>query len=230
MTIKKAKKYPVPVPSSMISKISKKHPRIIITREELKKIRKRAEKNKLVSSWYKDIKNTADGLLKEPVSKYEIPDGLRLLHISRQVVNRVYTLSLVYLIENNKKYLHRIWKELVSAGNFKDWNPRHFLDTGEMMHAFAIAYDWLYHEWSGKQRKFLHKAILEKGFKPTTKAYNTHEWWTTCEMNWNFVCNCGASIAAIAVSDIYPELCDRILCEAFGNIQEALPTTLIPKS
>ena len=44
---------------------------------------------------------------------------------------------------------------------FKDWNPARFLDTAEMTHAFAIGYDWLWHEWMPEQRDVLHQAIVK---------------------------------------------------------------------
>jgi len=218
------KKTFIKAPETIISKISKKHPRLLITKPDISRIKRNIQKDKLVSSWYKEVKQRADELLKIPVSMYEIPDGLRLLPISRQVLDRIYILSLVYLIKNNNNYLNRAWKELKAAGSFKDWNPRHFLDTGEMMHAFAIGYDWLFNYWSFKQRCFLEQAILSNGFKPFLKAYKENDFWVKCDFNWNFVCNCGASIAAMAFSDIYPDICEQILQDAFKNIQYALPT------
>ena len=46
-------------------------------------------------------------------------------------------------------------KELEAAAHFTNWNPRHFLDTAEMTHAFAIGYDWLYEAWTPAQRATL---------------------------------------------------------------------------
>ena len=54
---------------------------------------------------------------------------------------------------------------------FPDFNPRHFLDTAEMTHALAIAYDWLYDQWSESQRATIRKAIVELGLKPGMRVY-----------------------------------------------------------
>ena len=53
-------------------------------------------------------------------------------------------LGLLYRLEGKPAYAERAWQELDAAAHFPDWNPRHFLDTAEMTHAFAVAYDWLY--------------------------------------------------------------------------------------
>ena len=102
-------------------------------------------------------------MLKQTPSRYEIPDGLRLLATSRRVVQRVYTLALLHRLDGDQRYAERAWQELAAAANFPDWNPRHFLDTAEMTHAFAIGYDWLYDVWTPEQRATLQQAMVEKG-------------------------------------------------------------------
>ena len=67
---------------------------------------------------------------------------------------------LVYRLDGNKHCVERAWRELEAAANFPDWNPRHFLDTAEMTHAFAIGYDWLYDVWTTQQRKGIDRCIV----------------------------------------------------------------------
>ena len=97
---------------------------------------------------YAEVKKSADKILAAPVSKYEKPDGRRLLSVSRRVLDRVRTLALVHRLEGDPRYADRAWKELEAAAAFPDWNPAHFLDTAEMTHAFALGYDWLYDRWT----------------------------------------------------------------------------------
>ena len=84
-----------------------------------------------------------------------------------------------YRLDGDQRYAERAWQELAAAANFPDWNPRHFLDTAEMTHAFAIGYDWLYDVWTPEQRATLQQAMVEKGLKPALKLYRAHSGWTT---------------------------------------------------
>ncbi|MGB9678155.1 MAG: hypothetical protein ACPLZ9_05995, partial [Candidatus Ratteibacteria bacterium] len=205
-----------------ISKLKKERPRLILNERELKDIKDLIRKNENCKKIYSKIKENADKILNESVSKYEIPDGLRLLYISRKVLNRVYTLSFVYKIEGNKKYLERLWNEIVSVSNFPDWNPRHFLDTAEIAHAFAIAYDWCYNDWTEDQRKIIRETLLNKALKLAIDCYEgkiPYSWWTKSKFNWNQVCNGGIGIACLSLLDEYPEICSKIL----DNIIKSLP-------
>ena len=49
------------------------------------------------------------------------------------------------------------------AINCSNWNPAHFLDVGEMTHAVAIGYDWLYDVISEGDRAIIEEAALKFG-------------------------------------------------------------------
>ena len=68
------------------------------------------------------------------------------------MVQHSYTLAMAYRLHGDRRYVDRLWQELQTVAGFPDFNPRHFLDTAEMTHALAIAYDWLYDHWSEPQR------------------------------------------------------------------------------
>src|SRR6266851_4042147 len=82
-----------------------------------------------------------------------------------------HPLALVYRISGETKYLERAVTELRAAAAFPDWNPSHFLDVAEMTHAFAIGYDWLFHDLSPEDRALFRKAITEKGLDEAIKIY-----------------------------------------------------------
>jgi Domain of unknown function (DUF4962)/Heparinase II/III-like protein len=215
----------VPIPSAqqILGRINKSHPRLLASSNDFVRIKARIESDSLLRSWQAALNKQGNEILTAVPSRYEIPDGLRLLETSRRVLNRVYTLALLYQLEGEQKYADRAWRELEAAANFKDWNPRHFLDTAEMTHAFAIAYDWLYDAWSEDQRAVLRRAILEKGFKPALTLYRNHSGWTRARHNWNQVCNGGIGMGALALADVEPEICGEILHSALESIQ--LPMT-----
>ena len=63
------------------------------------------------------------------------------------MLDRTYTLALLYRLYQNETFAARAVKEMLHVTTdaaCSSWNPAHFLDTAEMMHAVAVGYDWLY--------------------------------------------------------------------------------------
>jgi hypothetical protein len=212
---------PVPVPeaSAILQKLDPQHPRLLAHKPDFKQLKTSAKTNAVLRDWFAKVEHRANTILLEPPSKYEIPDGLRLLATSRRVMNRVYDLAMMYRLTGDKKYADRVWAELKAAGEFKDWNPKHFLDTAEMTHAFAIGYDWLFDFWTPEQCRFLREAIVEKGLKPALAVHHSKGWWAKGSNNWNQVCNGGITMGALAVADEEPALAGELLHDAIGSIQ-----------
>src|SRR4030095_8138829 len=157
---------PVPSGTEILTRLNKAHPRLLASSNDLAQLKQRVAADPQLRAMEGTLRGQADGILTASPSRYEIPDGLRLLETSRRVMNRVYTLAMVYRLSGDQRYADRAWKELSAAAGFRDWNPRHFLDTAEMTHAFGIAYDWLYDVWTPEQRETLQRAMVEKGLKP----------------------------------------------------------------
>jgi len=213
---------PIPPQAELLKSLRKGHPRLCATAEDFKQLKSNVQTDSTLSAWYKDLKARANGILNEPQSKYEIPDGLRLLGVSRKVMNRIYTLGLCYKIDGEQKWVKRAYEELEAAANFKDWNPRHFLDTAEMTHAFAIGYDWFYEALSDEQRQVLRNAMIEKGIKPAIEVHQKASWWSRARHNWNQVCNGGVGMGALAIADVEPDLASQYLSYALKSIQLAM--------
>ncbi|MGD0536884.1 MAG: heparinase II/III family protein [Verrucomicrobiota bacterium] len=213
---------PIPAAAAILAKLRPGHPRLLATADDFAQLKERVKDDATLKRWHAKLVARADHILREPPSKYAIPDGLRLLDTSRRVVDRVYTLALLYRLDGDRRYADRAWLELEAAANFKDWNPRHFLDTAEMTHGFAIGYDWLYDVWSDDQRVTLRRAMVEKGLRPGVESYRSHPsygWWTTAKHNWNQVCNGGLGMGALALADVEPELAGEFLHAALGSLQ-----------
>jgi len=212
----------IPSGPEILARLNKSHPRLLASSNDFMQLKAQIETNSLLRSWQAALNTQAHEVLSAEPSRYEIPDGLRLLETSRRVLNRVYMLALLYRLEGEKKYAERAWQELEAAAKFKDWNPRHFLDTAEMTHAFAIGYDWLYDVWNDDQRAVLRQAMLEKGFKPALNLYRNHSSWTRMRHNWNQVCNGGIGMGALALADVEPEMSGEILYHGLESIQLAM--------
>jgi hypothetical protein len=209
----------------ILAKVRPAHPRLMMTDGTLATLKDQLSKDPWLRGRYANQKKLADQLLAADVSKYEIPDGKRLLATSRRVLERVTTLAIVYRIEGDRKYLDRCWAELDAAAHFKDWNPPHFLDTAEMTAAFAIGYDWLYDAWTAEQRMTLRDAILKLGLAPAIDVYDKkYSWWPSSVHNWNIVCNGGVSMGALAIAgDVAdPAQLARVLGEAIKSAPRCL--------
>ena len=207
---------------SVVAKLRPEHPRLLVSAGDFAALRTRIASDPLIGSWYEQIVEHADEILGQPVSEYGFPDGRSLLQVTRQVLNRAYTLAFVYQISGDERYAERLWEELEASAAFPDWNPTSFLSTAEMTHAFAIGYDWMYHYWSPERRQILVDAIVELGLTPGIEGYRSGAWWTTTSSNWNIVTNGGLGIGALAVGSEAPYLADEILRGGLGFLPRAI--------
>jgi hypothetical protein len=149
------------------------------------------------------------------------PTSGPILTAARALQNRVYVLSLYYLVESqldptNSKLplaLNQIYGELQNAQtwgqNPGEWDTNNQLDLAEMAHAYAIGYDWCYSGWTPAQRAFLVNTISKQALAEDDGGDgNTHRkgnqlaaWPFTdpVEGNWGIVCNGGAALGALAI-------------------------------
>lgn len=202
------------------------HPRVIINNEDIETIRYNYNTKPYYKAWLDSYIAQADKILGyKPVDIVLNADKSSLESV-QEVLSRVMTLSFAYFITEDPKYPQRVWKELESAGNRPDWNHQnHYLDTGEMMAAFAIGYDWLYDSWTDNQKKFLEEQIKEKGLEQSRKFYygvqsSQSANFPRLNTNWNAVCNGGTALAAMAVMDIWPELTSDMLEKALRGVEK----------
>jgi len=210
---------------SLLSTLQRTHPRLLACADDFERLRRRLKKEALLQEWVEVLRSQAKDVLQQPVSRYEIPDGLRLLATSQRVKERAYVLALMYRLDGDSRYVERLWQEIQAAAQFPDWNPRHFLDTGEMTHAFAIAYDWLYDVWSAEQRRIIREAILQKGLEPGLKSYRgewNYGWWVKSPYNWNQVCNGGLTLGALAIADEAETVATEVLQGALRSLPLAM--------
>src|SRR6266566_5575950 len=209
----------VPPPAEILAKLHKAHPRLLVSADDFVRLKERVGTDARLGEWHQKLRDQAERMLTEPPSRYEIPDGLRLLATSRRVLHRVYTLALLWRLDGDNRCAERAWQELLAAANFKDWNPGHFLDTAEMTHAFAVGYDWLYDVLSPEDRSWIRAAIIEKGLDPALAVYeHPAGTWVTNRFNWNQVCNGGIALGALAIADDEPDKSRAVLRYALDSI------------
>ena len=203
------------------------HPRIMATADTFDTIKNNIQSNKIMEDWYKELLEDADEILTQMHTYYTKPDGLRLLNMSRQLLNRAQTLGMAYKLSGETKYAEYLWDDLNAVCNFDDWNSaNHYLDTAEMTTGVAIGYDWLYDYWTPAQRKTMENAILKLGLEPGNRCYQgdpfLNSGWVDWDSNWNQVCNGGMSIGCLALMDIYPEMCSEMIETALKSEEKML--------
>ncbi|MBQ9116416.1 MAG: hypothetical protein IJY04_05285, partial [Clostridia bacterium] len=140
-----------------------KHPYLMVDGEGFESLRYYLDMDPTMQAYVKKLEGTygiGTSRFNAAVNRYKLPDGVRLLSISRDVMNKTVSWALLAKLyevsdpEVSKQYAERIWDELEAACNFKDpdgfysWHPAHFLDTAELAYPVAICYDWLYDYWA----------------------------------------------------------------------------------
>eukprot|EP00117_Sycon_ciliatum_P007973 scpid90658/ scgid0560/ len=203
------------------------HPRLRVLETDIDRIRHNIKQDPVAAAYYAEIKRQGEEILHEPPRVRPAPKpGGHILDISRSVLDRVYTLGILYRLSDPTEdtWALRAWKELESAANFSDWNPPHYLDVAEMTHAVAVGYDWLYDFLTEEQRKTLEVAIEEKGFKSAIDQFKQKAKWTYYPDNWNNVCSGAMIIAYLAVFDT-PHTCPSAETVK-GLVSKDLPNAL----
>ena len=217
----------VPDQAVILKTLKTDHPRLLIDRDKVEQLRVLVRTDARAKKWYARIKAEAAKVLDEPTLRYDIPDGKRLLEVSRRAVERMYLLGMCYLIEQqDTRYADRAWADLQAAAKFPDWNPAHFLDTAEMSAAFGIGYDWMFDAWTAAQNKTIREALVRHGLEAGLEGYAgkgpSRGWWAMGKNNWNQVCNGGLLTGALAIADEQPELAAAIVWNACKGLPVAM--------
>ncbi len=216
-----------PVSTNWLKKnLQKQTPRLVLNAETEKNLQAKLKTDVLVQNIYKTIKFNAENVLKKDLITLDIPDNPNAqqnqLGISRDFLFRINMLAMVYRIEKDKRMLSRLNDELIAACNFPTWNPKHFLDVGEMSLAIALAIDWTADDLPKSTVALAKKSLIEKGIQPSWPADGSTPSWVNNTNNWNQVCNAGMIAASIAVAELDPELAAKTIKRSIDGMNNAL--------
>jgi hypothetical protein len=189
------------------------HPRLLFSNDEIPQIKARSSDLKLKAVRERLIEH-ANYFLTAPPLKVSLtmrgepdaPGELKGLEAARRQQGRVITLCMAFTLTGDAKYRDAAVAELDnSLTNWKIWvdtahTPPYDLMTGEICMTFGLAYDWLYRDLSNEERTRLREGVIKRGLSAYLEAIEKKMWWTTCQHNWNTVCNGGATVLALALS------------------------------
>jgi hypothetical protein len=195
----------------------KPHPRLFAGCDG-ETIRRRMAADPAINDYVTCLTANAGKILAEPLPERKLT-GRRLLSVSRATLEHIMTLGLVYRVTRDTRYAERAIAEARQVCRFSDWNPSHFLDTGEMSLAVAIGLDWFDAELTPEAREELVRGLLEKGLKTSEVSPNA---WVSANNNWGQVCHGGLIAAALALMDREPELAARIIHRAIVNVPKSM--------
>ncbi len=155
---------------NLLREKNRSHPRLVMTEDRFESVRKELAKGSkcdaTMKKAYDNLKHYADIYLEQEPVEYSRPDGIRLLQAASENAARMVSCSLMYNITKEEKYADKAWDVMSAVAGFKDWNPFHFLDVGELAAAMGLSYDMMYNWMSAEQRSVIRTAIVEKAIYP----------------------------------------------------------------
>lgn len=210
-----------PSDPDLLATLRPHHPRLLATAADWSAIRARVAADPLAATFHAGLMQSAQAALATPPSRYE-KTGRRLLGVSREVVGRVLGLAYACRMSGDPVYARRAEAEMLAAAAFPDWNPSHFLDTGEMTLALAIGCDWLDDVLTPAARATIRHAIIAKGLRPGLDPAAAHNWWHIARHNWNQVCWGGLTLGALVIAEDDPALARQVLTLTRAHIGHGL--------
>ncbi|NND34658.1 MAG: hypothetical protein HKN76_18875 [Saprospiraceae bacterium] len=201
--------------------LSPEDSKLFLTPDGERRLREKLKSDLRVQRYFSYLKDEAAEILNEPLLKREL-EGFRLLFVSRDMVQRMSILCMLYRLQENSQILDRINDELLAVCDFKDWNPQHFLDVAEMSFAVALAVDWVGKALPKETLHMAKQSLIEKGILPGFNTSEKRMFWIDGSNNWNAVCHGGLVAAALVIADIDPELAAKTISRALEKLPNSL--------
>lgn len=205
---------------------NKSHPRIQVETGDFARIKSAVGTNEIMAEWNTKLSEYADSAAKKANIVYSFKDSNPLLLDAQSTLNDVYTLCMAYKISGNKAYFNRVWSIMENICSFGDWMPSNHLTVAEMSAAAAVAYDWLYDDFTQEQRKYIENAVYKNAIYDYILMYRDENSAMANaadnNMNHSVICNSGAFMTAMAFMDVYPDECKLIARESLRGINRML--------
>ncbi|MCC5830256.1 MAG: heparinase II/III family protein [Phycisphaeraceae bacterium] len=215
----------VPEPDQLIALLRAGNPRLYLQPEDFQRAQHAITDDGWARSTWTRLREHGLARLHAPLPTRELRDGHRLLYVSREIVDDIQTLCTIWKLTGDSAYSQRCIQIMLATTEFEDWNPSHFLDTAEMVHALAIGCDLLHEVLDQSTRDRIFDGIVAKGMEPGLSAYEGRvagSDWPNWTHNWNQVCNGGLTMGALVIAEYAPRIAGRILREAIIRLPRAI--------
>jgi hypothetical protein len=90
-------------PQSLTQLVKKGHPRLLVQDAQFAQLQRLIQQNAAAQEWYAEQRRAAGRFLVEPPCSYKLAGENGMLASSRTVLDRVYTLALVYKVEGGSR-------------------------------------------------------------------------------------------------------------------------------
>ncbi len=199
----------------------RRHPRLIINDRQA--ILDKIANDENCANWYVYVKQSTDLMLDSALVKYEFSNGRNILSAARKIKDRLRDLGLVYMVEQDRKYLDRALAEIRNAGTFPDWSNQAPIIPAELMFGIALAYDWMYDGFTPEERTEIIDIVKKQALWQFVRSYDEviNVEIANGTSNRTMVANACAAGVAIAFADEEPKLCQFLFDEATDHAKQA---------
>ena len=204
------------------------HPRIMATADDFELLKRELLYDKTKQKWFEQIIKSADASVGNGRPTHSL-DVVRLNSL-HGMVDDIINLCFAYKVTGDPKYAEEAYADLAHMGTRADWNPGHFLDIGAGANCYAVAYDWLYDYWTPERRKNLEQIIYDKALSYYHNSLHNGQYTRWIEEtvaeglqgNWPLVCSSGPIMSALALMEVYPEMCSNLVSDALRVLEYTL--------
>ena len=192
------------------------HPRVLGTEENFERILEHISEEPF-KTFYDTVKKAADNLLDKDCVQY-VANADGLLEPAREVKRRVEYCSMMWRLTKDSKYGERGWKEIENAISFPDIYPETSgLVISELLFAYGLGYDWMYDFLNADREKMLREEIVSRlRFMESGIGVNVN--WGLLTNNIHSVVRGGTSVAAVALMEKEPELCESLIRKCVSEL------------
>lgn len=206
------------------------HPRILINKNGISKLKANIKTDPNMKKWYNDCYKRADKYAREKVncsyvwnSKYKswtlnkTSLTSTMKPFPRSIETLMPLLGLMYQLTGEKRFANKAWEYIDAIGKFPNWKPWHYLETAQLGYGFAIAYDMFFDYFSRRQKRFIERCLKTKVLDTSKNFLIYGEHWGAGGSNWNSCCYCGVVTTALALYEVYPNDSIRTIRYAAKN-------------
>ena len=211
------------------------HPRLMATNADFDRMRSLYATDAVYQSYVADLAddgylqtlwNSPEDYPEDYLTEFGFPNRVQARNMlsSHSIPYRKAILSslILYIITEEAQYKTYLWNNLSKVcdqTNYLDWNPINYLDTAEIAYTVALAYDWLYDEWTSGERGIL-EAALKRNALDTGIATFERTGVTSLfpNNNWTGICNNALIMSAIALADVYPAESAKMLDYSVNDV------------